>query len=145
MPGRNENLEQSFQAMQEQKISRIVCLTSLDEVRVKSSDYYHALAGGKIPWPVEECPVPDFEGPEDEDTYVKSVRRTSELLRNGERILVHCAGGKGRTGTYAVCTLIRLGMPVEVAHKIVNEAESHPETDVQRDFIRRVTPRLQSI
>jgi protein-tyrosine phosphatase len=94
---------------------------------------------------VEVCPVPDYGIPEDGGKFLGSVRRTADFIRSGRIVLVHCGAGKGRTGMFAVCTLIRLGMPPEVAHRIVSQADSGPETEEQCDFIRSVTPRLQAI
>jgi protein-tyrosine phosphatase len=144
MPGRYESLEQFFQEMKEQRVTRVIRLASLDEVREKSPDYYRALEKGGIAWPVEDYPVPDGGIPKDERAFLRTARDTAESLRAGERVLVHCSGGIGRTGMFAICTLIALGMSLEAAEWAVREKGSGPEKDVQRDFIRRVSSRLQS-
>jgi len=144
MPGRYESLEQSFQGIREQGVTRIIRLASLDEVREKSPDYYRVLEEGKIAWPVEDCHVPDHGIPEDESIFLKTVRRAADWLRTGERVLVHCGARIGRTGMFAICTLIALGIPPEAAERTIDEAGSGPEKDVQCAFIRRARAGLQS-
>lgn len=43
------------------------------------------------------------------------VETIVQNLREGRRILVHCFGGKGRTGVVIVSVLIRLGIPLPTA------------------------------
>jgi protein-tyrosine phosphatase len=130
--------------MREQRITKIIRLASLDEVREKSPDYYRALEKGEIAWPVEDCPVPDGGIPEDEQAFLQTAQHAADWLRTGERVLVHCSGGIGRTGMFAICTLMALGMSLDAAERAVLEKGSGPENDVQRDFIRRVRTGLQS-
>lgn len=65
-----------------------------------------------------------------------SPESLAERLREGERILVHCSGGVGRSGTLAVSVLLVLGLEPELAHHIVKESGSQPETGEQREIIR---------
>jgi len=144
MPGKYESLEQSLQGIREQGVARIIRLASLDEIRQDSPHYHRALEESKIPWPVEDCDVPNYGIPEDESAFLKTVRRAADWLRMGKRVLVHCGAGIGRTGMFAICALIALGMSPEAAERTVREAGSHPEKDVQCAFIRRVSAGLQS-
>jgi protein-tyrosine phosphatase len=102
------------------------------------------LEEGEIAWSVEDCHVPDHGIPEDERVFLKTVRRAADWLRTGERVLVHCGAGIGRTGMFAICSLVALGISPEAAERTIDEAGSGPEKDVQRDFIRRVSTDLQS-
>lgn len=145
MPGRHETLERFFERIEEQHIARIIRLTSLDEVREKSPEYHQALKGGNIPCPAVDCAVPDGGIPEDESAFLKKVRRTADWLRTGERVLVHCGAGIGRTGLFAICTLVALGMSLDVAERAVHEAGSRPEADIQRAFVHRVSVDLADL
>jgi protein-tyrosine phosphatase len=133
MPGKYESLEQSFQGIVEKGVTKIVRLAPLKEVRNESPDYYRA-GGGQDPWPVEDCDVPNYGIPEDESAFLKTVRRAADWLRTGERVLVRCGAGIGRTGMFAICTLVALEMSPEAAERTIHEAESGPEKDVQRAF-----------
>jgi hypothetical protein len=63
-------------------------------------------------------------------------------LRRGEGVVVHCAGGTGRTGTVIGATLIALGVPVAEAIaqlQAVNDrrGRSWPESPWQEELLRR--------
>ena len=36
--------------------------------------------------------------------------RIDEAVANGEKVMVHCGGGKGRAGTIAACAIMRFGV-----------------------------------
>ncbi len=63
-------------------------------------------------------------------------------LRRGEGVVVHCAGGTGRTGTVLGATLIRLGIPpadavarIQAASKL--RGRHWPESPWQQDVLLR--------
>lgn len=143
MPGQHESFQQFIEIANARNVNRVVRLTPLEEVRDKSPEYYQALTDGKVPWQVTECAVPDYGVPADEDLFVMTVQRVADWLHGGENILIHCGAGQGRTGMFAVCTLIALGMPSELAERNVQAAGSGPENPKQRAFVRRIIPRLR--
>jgi len=64
-------------------------------------------------------PIPDKWIPSSMDRLVQVVGELVGLVRQGECILVHCNGGKGRTGLIVVSTLVALGMdPSDATEKI---------------------------
>ena len=74
------------------------------------------------------------------------VQAVVDELRSGRGVVVHCAGGTGRTGTVIACTLAALGMPQDEVLKYmagVNAARRKstgwPESDWQQrqvaDFV----------
>ena len=81
-------------------------------------------------------PIPDMYAPP-VDVALPFVDQLVERIRAGERLLVHCAAGIGRTGTTAVCILIRLGVPLEEAEEVVGEARdlAGPESGAQRQLV----------
>lgn len=72
-------------------------------------DYYAAL--GLV---VVRSPTQDFNCP-NPDAFKKGVEITSLALHAGRSTLIHCWGGSGRTGTYAIGVLKMLGVQEPVA------------------------------
>ena len=136
MPGHYEELSDFIAEARHSGIDVIVCLTSHDEIDAKSPYYAAAMEYGTFDFQVEYLPVPDFGVPPDREQYAACVRRMAGVLHRGRNILIHCAAGIGRTGTFAVCLLIALGMDKQIAEKAILHADSMPETDEQKAFIR---------
>jgi protein-tyrosine phosphatase len=71
----------------------------------------------------------------DVDTLLDAI---DDRVSRGQRIVIHCLGGLGRTGTVAGCYLVRRGMTsaqaIEVLHH-VRKSDRCPENDTQRAFI----------
>ena len=101
MPGRYEALESVWHQVRSEAVRAIVCLADKDEIRVKSFEYAQALEVGTVP-----CSVLPFEIPEVVlRTGMPSGRlpaTSRKLLQSGETVLIHCAGGVGRTAMLAI-------------------------------------------
>jgi protein-tyrosine phosphatase len=67
--------------------------------------------------------------------YKSALEVSSQALKTGN-ILIHCAGGIGRTGTFTIILLKKLGFSFEEALKITNDAGSNPETPEQIEFCK---------
>ncbi|MFC7477279.1 cyclin-dependent kinase inhibitor 3 family protein [Dankookia sp. GCM10030260] len=62
-------------------------------------------------------------------------------LRQGRRVLLHCKGGLGRTGTIAATLLIEQGMAPQAAILAVRAARGGTiENDAQLAYVRALTP-----
>jgi ADP-ribosylglycohydrolase/protein-tyrosine phosphatase len=88
-------------------------------------------------------PMPDGDIPADsfETLWTYSGHRPREHLRAGRKILVHCRGGLGRTGTIASRLLIELGSKPEKAISDVRKARPGAiETAAQERYVRECTP-----
>lgn len=136
MPGRYEVFEEAWQAIIEHRITQVVCLVPAEELQDKSPLYARALKERKPPWTHESFPIQDFEAPVNRDAFWALARKAARLLAEGERILVHCAAGIGRTGTFAVCVLLALGMAPAAARVAIRQVGSAPENEAQDAVIR---------
>lgn len=59
-------------------------------------------------------PVRDFTPPTPTQLD-QGVAAISQAIDAGQAVLVHCAGGRGRSGTLAACYLVSRGIPVDEA------------------------------
>lgn len=135
MPGRNEHIRDFVEAACEHGVSLIVSLASLDEIASRSPSYAAAMESGALPCPVAVIPVEDFGVPSDRSGFADLVLRTARGTASGDRVLVHCGAGIGRTGTFAECLLLALGAAASEAQSSVAGAGSHPETAEQRRLV----------
>lgn len=131
MPGRNESMADCIADLETFDIARIICLNSTEEILRKSPEYQQVIKSGKLPGEHISFPVTDFGVPGDRGLFYVLARRVTAMLRDGENILVHCAGGIGRTGMFAGCILKMLGQPLEN----LRATGSYPETDAQLQVV----------
>lgn len=143
MPGRFEPLEDTLREIEALGITRVICLTPLEEIWRKSSHYACFLESGAYRWKQEMFPIKDFSVPDDREAYLELAQRLADRLVAGENILIHCAGGVGRTGTLAAVILLALGMNQLEALQAVEMAGSRPENTTQRDLVAWVAGRLK--
>jgi protein-tyrosine phosphatase len=135
MPGRYEAMESVWNQVRNEAVCAIVCLAEKDELQEKSSEYAQALEAGTVPCSVLLFEIPDRGVPEDRDSFWALAGNVAKQLQSGEAVLIHCAGGVGRTATLAICVLLALGEPASDARSVVSRAGSTVETASQRELI----------
>ncbi len=135
MPGRHEDLASAWREIEALKITRIVSLAGIDEIHQKSPDYALAVEADEMPCDRDEYPIPDFGVPADRAGFWEWAGVLATRLQRGERLLVHCGAGFGRTGTVAICILLALGLQLEDAKSAVAAAHSEPEKPEQRELV----------
>jgi protein-tyrosine phosphatase len=91
---------------------------------------------------VLRLPIRDGGVPREAGAVVRLVGAILAALRGGERVVVHCAGGLGRTGTIAGCCLVAAGVPAERALEMLRATRGPecPENEAQRAFVRSFQP-----
>ena len=135
MPGRYEAIESVWNQVRKDAVRTIVCLAEKDELFEKSSEYAQALEAGTVPCAVLSFEIPDRGAPRDRDAFWALAGEVAKRLQAGEVVLIHCAGGVGRTATLAVCALLALGAPAGEARSAVSRAGSTVETAPQSELI----------
>ena len=88
----------------------IVSLTPKKEMEdLGASDFVSMMAKERIPW--VHFPIKDFSivDQQQEVLWEKISKNISLQINNGNRILVHCRGGCGRTGMIVLRIMIEFG------------------------------------
>jgi protein-tyrosine phosphatase len=135
MPGRYEAIERSWQQAKSEAVGAIVCLAEQDEIRLKSPAYADALEGGNVPCSMLPFEIPEGGVPEDRNGFWALANDVANRLQTGEVVLIHCAGGLGRTAMLAISVLLALGEPLKKAESAVSRAGSMIETMPQIEML----------
>ena len=135
MPGRYEHLDASVAEMRAAGVTLVVSLTPLGEIARKAPDYHAAILSGALPFARVAFEVEDFDAPSDRAGFRDFVSAVRDRIRSGEVVLAHCGAGIGRTGMFAVCLLLALGLSKSTAQEAVRAAGSGPERSSQADLI----------
>ena len=144
MPGRYEKLSRSFQEVKKLSIDQILSLVSMEETEQKSPFYAEAIKTNDMPCEYLAYPITDAGVPDDHHDFARFVEEAAGRLRERKRLLIHCSGGIGRTGTMACCILIALGLSEDEAETIVRKAIARPETSEQRSFVHWYAQRVKN-
>jgi protein-tyrosine phosphatase len=135
MPGRFETIERIWHQLRSEAVAAIVCLTEEYEIRLKSSQYAEAIETGTVPCAVLPFEIREGGVPKDRDAFWALANDVANRLQSGEAVLIHCAGGVGRTAMLAISVLLALGEPMEEAESIVSRAGSTVETMPQIEML----------
>lgn len=135
MPGRYETFEEAAYEIVNLKIDEIICLATPEEIRLKSPRYADVLKFDKNIWRQRMFPIPNFGVPPDKQAFFQLAAELAKELISGKKLLIHCGGGIGRSGTLAIGLLIALGIRAEKARESVSSALSYPETTVQERLL----------
>jgi len=135
MPGRFEALERAWQQVKREAVGAIVCCVEQHEIRLKSSQYAEALETGTVPCSVLPFEICEGGVPENRDAFWALANDVAKRLQSGETVLIHCAGGVGRTAMLAISVLLALGEPMNEAEVAVSRAGSLVETMPQIEML----------
>ncbi len=135
MPGRFEAIERIWHQVRSEAVGAIVCLAEKYEIHLKSSKYAEALEAGTVPCLVLPFEVREGGVPEDRDGFWALTTDVANRLESGEVVLIHCAGGVGRTAMLAISVLLALGELLNDAERAVSRAGSTVETMSQIEML----------
>ena len=123
-------------AMQEEGVTRLRCLVPQEELHRYGVDELLPVsrAAGML---VHHLPIVDQKACS-QGEMIEALRWVDEGLHAGERVVVHCVGGIGRSGMAAAAYLRTRGATADEAMDSVRAARSQQalETAIQEQFIR---------
>lgn len=118
--------------------NRVVCLLEPHELAMnKIEDLPSLVRARNMDW--MHLPIMDMQIPSQrfEDSWAIEGERLRHSLRIGERILLHCYAGWGRTGMIAARLLVELGMDSDAAITAVRrDNRRRIQTKDQAEFVR---------
>jgi protein-tyrosine phosphatase len=144
MPGRFEAIERVWHQVRSEAVAAIVCLVEEYEIRLKSFRYAEALEAGTVPCSVLPFEIREGGVPENRDGFWALANEVAKRLELGEAVLIHCAGGVGRTAMLAVSVLLVLGEPMSEAESAVSRAGSIVETMPQIEMLSWCAARIKA-
>jgi protein-tyrosine phosphatase len=144
MPGRNGDWDADRDAIRAVGADLVICLPPMEEIREESPAYAKAIESRSLPWEHIALPTPDFGVVDDRDEFLRVVHDVSKRLNAGKKVVVHCAAGIGRSGTFAMSVLMALGLSHQRALAGVQAVGSNPEAKGQRELLEWVAAQLSN-
>ncbi|SDX62025.1 Tyrosine phosphatase family protein [Roseicitreum antarcticum] len=138
MPGSRARLQVFLEEACRADVGLVVCLAEASETQAMAPEYAATLQSGTLPFPVLQFPVRDLGVPADATAFTALTHDIAGALREGERAVLHCRAGVGRTGMAAQAVLFALGMSPAGAQRHICNAGSRCETPAQAQFIERI-------
>ena len=141
-PDGPRDLHADLRAIADWGASMVITLTEPDEMALLGvaslGDGVVAAGMRWLHWPITDMHAPDHRFAAG---WARDGRMALEELVSGRRVLVHCRGGLGRTGTVAAYLLMQLKRPIEAAIGQVRAARPGAiETAQQLEWLRRRSP-----
>jgi len=149
-PGRNNHKKWSrdfitdLQVLKTHNVEFVVTLmTNAELQKMGLSDVAERLASENID--SIHYPISDKWIPGSNDDFLNFIQIIVEKIKLGKKIVVHCNGGKGRTGLTVVACLIKLGVTqLEAISKIRNVRPGMLQNPAQQMYLSMLEKRLHN-
>lgn len=141
LPGRYEPWAESSAELVSRGVHRIICVMPEREAMEKSAPYSKAATANELPCSRTVVAIREYDVPQDREAFFALAEEIAASLRKGDRVLVHCAAGRGRTGMFAMCVMIALGHSRRQAERAVSQAGSRPENADQKRMVAAMAHR----
>lgn len=135
-PGQGGDVHAAVEGLREDEgIDALLLLLDDDELdQLGLTDLPEAAAAAGLD--LLRYPIPDLSVPEDPLTFGEVLDDVLARVREGQRVVVACRGGFGRTGTVTACVLRQADVAPEEAVAIVRETRPGTiERDSQAAFV----------
>ena len=105
---------------------------------------YNKKKAEKLGFIIYSIPIKDLSAPTISD-FMLFFNKLHNSLERG-KVLIHCQGGKGRTGTFAAAYWIKKGLSAKEAIKKVRKNQPEAiETNAQEDILFELERRLKEM
>jgi len=144
-PRGNDWLEDEIKKL---KLNGVNCVVSLIEqseiyeLEIEKEEFYcNQNQIDFINYPIRDRGIPEKE------SFINLITELDRKLKNGEKIVVHCRMGIGRTSMVSAGILIMNGMNSNIVFDLLSEKRTLkvPDTEIQSDWIKRIKNDLQNI
>lgn len=131
------NLEEDLNTIQQWGAHSLISLMELFEFPLLGLHQFpQSLDKSRLQWihlPITDMAIP---GSGFEEQWQEKSKQVHQLLKDGEKIVIHCRGGLGRTGLLAARILVEAGIAPRDAVTSVRQARPHSiETYAQEHYI----------
>lgn len=89
-------------------------------------------------FPIEDECAPDMTEIE------KALDWVDTEMADGKKVLVHCRFGIGRTGTFVTTYLLRKGLDLKAASKLLKKTRANPSNYCQWKFVKKYNKKMKT-
>jgi protein-tyrosine phosphatase len=136
-PRSGDWLEDEIDSLKSEGVTVIVSLLQKDEIEELDLESEESVCKSKNVLFLS-FPIIDRQTPHSIQESVKFSHKLKELLENGEKIVIHCRQGIGRSSLIAACLLVLQNVSVEEAFEKISIARncSVPDTYEQIEWVK---------
>lgn len=137
---------EDLDALEREGVDHIVCLVPTEPLeQLHQVDGYLPAARERFGERFHQVDILDHQLPATDEGFDDTVAAIDAALRAGERVLVHCIAGCGRTGMFVASLMVLAGLePVEAIRRFRRHRRCGPDTVEQMAYAIRFARRLAS-